>query len=77
MQADLALRGFGNVGRRFVELLDERAGRLAADHDLTCRVVARSTRRGGAVYGSEPCADSFEVIRRLGASTADAPAGAA
>ena len=71
MQADLALIGFGSVGRRFVELLDERAGRLAADHNLACRVVARSTRRGGAVYDDEPCADSFEVIRRLGASTAD------
>ena len=71
MQADLALIGFGNVGRRFVELLERTAERLAADHDLTCRVVASSTRRGGAVYDGERCADTFDVIRRLGASTAD------
>lgn len=71
MQADLALIGFGSVGRRFVELLGERAPRLARDHDLTCRVVATSTRRAGAVYEGERCADSFEVFRRLGASKAD------
>ena len=71
MQADLALIGFGNVGRRFAELIEERAARLAADHDLTCRVVACSTRRGGAHYAGERCNDTFEVIRRLSASTAD------
>lgn len=71
MQADLAIVGFGNVGQRFVELLEQRAERLAADHRLTCRVVATSTRRGGAVYDGERCADNFDVIRRLGASKAD------
>ena len=71
IQADLALIGFGNVGRRLVELLEDRAPRLVADHGLTCRVVASSTRRGGAVYDGERCADNFEVIRRLGASDAD------
>ncbi|MDQ3418566.1 MAG: homoserine dehydrogenase [Acidobacteriota bacterium] len=71
LQADLALIGFGNVGRRFVELIEERAPRLAADHALTCRVVASATRRGGAVYEGERCADNLEVIRRLGASKAD------
>ena len=30
MRADLALIGLGNVGRRFMELLEERAGRLEA-----------------------------------------------
>ncbi|HVJ28289.1 MAG TPA: hypothetical protein VM493_12155, partial [Vicinamibacterales bacterium] len=70
IQADLALIGFGNVGRRLVELLEDRAPRLVADHGLTCRVVASSTRRGGAVYDGERCADNFEVIRRLGASDA-------
>lgn len=71
MQADLALIGFGNVGRRFVELIDERSARLTADHNLTCRVVASSTRRGGAHYDGERCKDTFDVIRRLSASTAD------
>lgn len=71
MQADLALIGLGNVARRLITLLDERAARLAGDHGLTCRVVATATRREGAVYGGERCADAFEVIRRLGASSAD------
>jgi homoserine dehydrogenase len=71
MQADLALIGFGNVGRRFADLIEERATRLAADYDLTCRVVGQSTRRGGAQYEGERCADTFDVIRRLSASTAD------
>src|SRR5918993_962168 len=71
MQADLALIGFGNVARRFVALLEERAERLAAEFGLTCRVVACSTRRGGAIYDGERCTDTFEVIRRLGTSQAD------
>ena len=48
-----------------------RAARLRNDHGLTCHVVATATRRQGARYGSQPCADAFEVIRRLGASEAD------
>ena len=71
MRADLALVGFGHVARRFVTLLEERAPRLAAEHNLTCGIVATATRRGGATYGSERCADSFDVIRRLGSSPAD------
>lgn len=49
MRADIALIGFGNVGRRFARLLTERADRLAADYDLTCRIVGIATRRHGAV----------------------------
>lgn len=71
MQADLALIGFGHVAQRFVQLLDERASRLSDDHGLTCRVVATATRRHGARYEGQPCADAFDVIRRLGASAAD------
>lgn len=71
MRADLALIGFGHVGRRFVELLEQRAERLAGEFDLTCHVIGSSTRRGGAIYDGERCADTFEVIRRLGASKAD------
>jgi homoserine dehydrogenase len=52
MRADLALIGFGNVGRRFVQLLDERRDRLALDHDLTCRIVGIATRRHGNAYRS-------------------------
>lgn len=71
MRADLALIGFGNVARRFAHLLEERAERLLKDHDLTCRIVATATRRDGAMFDGERCADNFDAIRRLGASTAD------
>jgi homoserine dehydrogenase len=63
--------GFGNVAKRFVSLLEERRERIAADHQLACRVVGTATRRHGAAYEQEPCTDAFEVIRRLGASRAD------
>lgn len=52
MLADLALVGFGNVGRRFVRLIDERRELLARDYDLTCRVVGIATRRHGGVMSS-------------------------
>ena len=71
MRADLALIGFGHVAQRFVHLLDERAGRLRDEYGLTCRIVGRSTRRLGADYLGERCADSFELIARLAASDAD------
>jgi homoserine dehydrogenase len=50
MRADLALVGFGNVGRRFAHLLEERRGQLADDCDLGCRVVGIATGRHGAVF---------------------------
>jgi homoserine dehydrogenase len=45
---DLVLVGFGNVARRFVRLLDERAGELSSVHGLEPRVVAIATARHGA-----------------------------
>jgi homoserine dehydrogenase len=71
MRADLALIGLGNVGTRFVDLLDERSPRLSVDHRLTCRVAGTATRRGGATYDGEHCADVFDMIRRLAQSDAD------
>lgn len=68
---DLALIGFGNVGKRFVSLLEERAPVLADEYGITCRVAGMSTRRLGSQYQGEPCADAFEVIQRLSNSTAD------
>ena len=50
MRADLALIGFGHVGRRFARLLEERRDWLSLDYDLDCRVVAVATRRHGAVF---------------------------
>src|SRR5688572_25522950 len=59
MHADLAIIGFGNVGRRFASLLEERKDTLQADHDLTVRIVGTSTRRGGP-----PALDLIEQLAR-------------
>lgn len=53
MRADLALIGFGNVGRRFARLIDERRDWLALDYDLECRVVGVATKTRGAVARAE------------------------
>ncbi len=50
MRADLALVGFGHVGRRFARLLVERRDWLSLDYDLECRVVAVATKRHGAAF---------------------------
>lgn len=53
MRADLALVGFGHVGRRFARLIDERRDWLALDYDLECRVVGVATRTRGAAARPE------------------------
>jgi homoserine dehydrogenase len=63
MLADVAILGYGHVGRRFSSLLDERREILETEHDLSVRVVGSATRRGGP-----PATD---LIRQLAAS--DAP----
>src|SRR5687768_16850639 len=50
MRADLALVGFGHVGRRFARLLEERRDWLALDYDIDTRVVGIATRHHGAVF---------------------------
>ena len=50
MRADLALVGFGNVGRRFARLIEERRDWLALDYDLECRIVGIATKRHGAAF---------------------------
>lgn len=50
MRADLALVGFGNVGRRFARLIEERRDWLSLDFDLDCRIVGIATRHHGAVF---------------------------
>ena len=71
MRADLALIGYGNVGQRFARLLEEQRESLAADHELSCRVVATATKRHGSMAGGQPCADAFAAISHLAASDAD------
>src|SRR5262245_26964497 len=46
MTLDLILIGFGNVGRRFAALLDERRTQLAERYDVTTRIVGIATRHG-------------------------------
>jgi homoserine dehydrogenase len=64
MRADLALIGFGNVGRRFGRLLAEKRARLAAEYDLTCRIAGVATARHGAAWDADGI-DVETVIARL------------
>jgi len=45
----LALSGLGHVGRNFLRILETKGERLAADYDLTLRVVAAADSSGLAV----------------------------
>lgn len=47
---DLVLVGFGNVGRRFVRLVNEQAERLAAREGAAFRIVGIATNRHGALF---------------------------
>jgi len=49
-RADLALVGFGHVGRRFAQLLDERRERLLHDYQLDVRVVGIATAGHGSLF---------------------------
>jgi homoserine dehydrogenase len=53
MRVDLALIGFGNVGRRFARLLEEQRHTLLHQHDLDCRIVGIATRTHGAAFAFE------------------------
>ena len=53
MRADILLVGFGNVGRRFARLLDEREEILRRQHDLEPRIVGISTSRHGSAFAAE------------------------
>jgi homoserine dehydrogenase len=64
MRADLALVGFGNVGRTFARLLGDRRARLLADYDLDCRVVAIATRTHGCVHSADGV-DALVAARRV------------
>jgi homoserine dehydrogenase len=72
MQIGLILVGFGNVARRFVRLLDERAARLEGEHDLTWRVIGIATRRHGAVRDL----DGVDLTRALESADAGKSLGA-
>src|SRR5687767_5768435 len=52
LRADLALVGFGHVGRRFALLLDERLDWLRREYQLDCRVVGIATLSHGSIVDS-------------------------
>ncbi len=63
---DLVLIGFGNVGRRFVRLLDERADELRAVHQIDWRVIGIATARHGVardLHGLD-LARALELVER-------------
>ena len=59
MRVDVALVGFGHVGRRFARLLEEQRDRLLSDHGIVPRVVAIATRRRGSIAD----ADGVDALR--------------
>src|SRR5512135_1151341 len=65
---DLILIGFGNVARRFVRLLDERAAELRRDHGLDPRIVAIATSRHGVARdtGGLDLARAIELVEHGG-----------
>jgi len=74
---ELVLVGFGNVGRRFVRLLDETRGPLARDHGIEARVVGIATRTHGHVFdprglNAVALADEVEAGGRVGRSAGPA-----
>ena len=64
MRAELALLGFGHVGRRFALLLDERADDLRRTYHLDPRVVAISTSRHGSIFNKNGLDLRDAVARR-------------
>jgi len=71
---DLVLVGFGNVGRRFVRLLDESRVELLRDHGLETRVVAITTRAHGHAFNARglnalELADAVDAGGRVGPGT--------
>jgi homoserine dehydrogenase len=60
---DLVLVGFGNVARRFVDLLHEQRAALARDFGVSANIVAIATRHGRIASPRGVDARSFERAR--------------
>jgi len=74
---DLLLVGYGNVARRFAEMLVERRQRLADDYGIRARIIGITTRREGPRYvardlGRTRASDALSFIRE--ACARDGPA---
>src|SRR6516162_10027119 len=64
MRADLALVGFGNVGRRFARLIAERRDWLTLDFDLECRILGIATRQHGSLFRDDGL-DAVDLAVRM------------
>jgi len=53
MHLRIAIIGFGNVGRAFAGLLQEKAGELSSRYNLTCAITGVATRRRGGFIATE------------------------
>jgi homoserine dehydrogenase len=62
----LVLVGFGNVARRFVELLHEQRSALSRDYDFSPRIVGISTRRHGQLLAASGL-DALATAARIAA----------
>ncbi len=76
MRADLALVGFGHVGRRFATLLEERRDWLALDYELDCRVIGIATAHHGSVFSAHGI-DAVAAAARQAEEPLDAEATSA
>ena len=69
---DLLLVGFGHVGRRFAELLQEKSVALRRDHGLSWRVVGIATRHHGSAFDAR----GLDIVKALKLAGAGASLGA-
>src|SRR5579883_262441 len=74
MHLRLALVGFGNVGRAFIGLLNEKANALSSQYGLTCAITGVATRRRGGFIATEGAALD---LSEAGLPTEGMPGGAA
>src|SRR4029079_3598516 len=72
VKISLLLVGFGNVARRFVDLLDESRGALA-DLDIQPVLVGITTKRHGSVFDNAGL-DAVQAARQLAEGDATGPA---
>lgn len=77
MRADLALIGYGHVGRRFADLILERGERLSREHELECRVIGIATRRHGALFDATGLDTRAATARLAATGSLGEPSGAA
>ncbi|MCX6550034.1 MAG: homoserine dehydrogenase [Acidobacteria bacterium] len=58
---DLLLVGFGNVGRQFARLLQEKSVQLRRDYGLSWRVVGIATKRHGSAFDAR----GLDIVKAL------------